>query len=142
MKDVDPIFTRVFGLQVDAKKPDFPIVYASHTFEKLTGYSNAEIIGRNCRFLQAPDGHVAVRSRRRCTDNNAVFYIKTHVDARKECQVSIINYRKGGQVINRAYCLHIMRLRERSISQVLIIPSHPSTALYQSGNDHPNNMGL
>jgi PAS domain S-box-containing protein len=74
-------------------------VYASHTFEKLTGYSNSEIIGRNCRFLQAPDGHVALGSRRRYTDNNAVYHIKSHMVAGKECQASIINYRKGGQVI-------------------------------------------
>lgn len=32
------------------------IVFASETFSRLTGYSNVEIIGRNCRFLQAPDG--------------------------------------------------------------------------------------
>lgn len=33
---------------VDAKKFDQPIVYASETFSKLTGYSTEEIVGRNC----------------------------------------------------------------------------------------------
>ena len=93
-----PVFL-FFLFAVDARKYDFPIVYASHTFEKLTGYSNSEIIGRNCRFLQAPDGHVALGSRRRYTDNNAVYHIKSHLISGKECQASIINYRKGGQVI-------------------------------------------
>lgn len=83
---------------VDARKYDFPIVYASPTFEKLTAYSSNEIIGRNCRFLQAPDGHVALGSRRKYTDNSAVYHIKTHMLQGKECQASIINYRKGGQV--------------------------------------------
>jgi PAS domain S-box-containing protein len=32
-----------------------PIVYANKAFERLTGYSQEEIIGHNCRFLQGPD---------------------------------------------------------------------------------------
>ncbi|CAG8598433.1 13265_t:CDS:10 [Ambispora leptoticha] len=95
--NIGPVDMSCSFLVVDARKYDFPIVYASHTFEKLTGYSNSEIIGRNCRFLQAPDGHVALGSRRRYTDNNAVYHIKSHMVSGKECQASIINYRKGGQ---------------------------------------------
>ncbi|CAB4429682.1 unnamed protein product [Rhizophagus irregularis] len=95
--NIGPVDMSCSFLVVDAREYDFPIVYASHTFEKLTGYSNSEIIGRNCRFLQAPDGHVALGSRRRYTDNNAVYHIKSHMIAGKECQASIINYRKGGQ---------------------------------------------
>jgi hypothetical protein len=37
---------------VDVKRYDHPIVYASPTFHRLTGYEQNEIIGRNCRFLQ------------------------------------------------------------------------------------------
>jgi PAS domain-containing protein len=37
---------------VDIKRYDHPIVYASPTFLRLTGYDQNEIIGRNCRFLQ------------------------------------------------------------------------------------------
>lgn len=38
-------------LVVDAKKWDMPIVFASDTFTKLTGYANEEILGRNCECL-------------------------------------------------------------------------------------------
>jgi hypothetical protein len=38
---------------VDAKKFDQPIVYASETFGKLTGYSAEEIVGRNCAYWPA-----------------------------------------------------------------------------------------
>ncbi|KAI8637274.1 putative white-collar-1b protein [Parasitella parasitica] len=82
---------------VDAKQYDFPLVYASPTFEKLTGYAPSEVIGRNCRFLQAPDGRVAIGSRRKYTDNTTVYHIKTHIVQGKESQSSIINYRKSGQ---------------------------------------------
>ena len=39
----------------DPDQEDNPIVYANEVFELITGYSNSEIIGRNCRFLQGDD---------------------------------------------------------------------------------------
>ncbi|KAI8330142.1 hypothetical protein EDC96DRAFT_528832 [Choanephora cucurbitarum] len=82
---------------VDAKQYDFPIVYVSPSFERLTDYAPHEVVGRNCRFLQAPDGRVAIGSRRKYTDNSTVYHIKTHMVQGKESQSSIINYRKTGQ---------------------------------------------
>ncbi len=60
-------------LIADLGKPDQPIIYANEAFEKMTGYSRADMyvkmilifpfhltylkisIGRNCRFLQGKD---------------------------------------------------------------------------------------
>ena len=39
----------------DPDLPDNPIVYANKVFEDLSGYSQAEVVGRNCRFLQGDD---------------------------------------------------------------------------------------
>lgn len=39
----------------DPQMPDNPIVYASDSFIELTGYERAQVLGRNCRFLQGPD---------------------------------------------------------------------------------------
>ena len=36
----------------DATLPDMPLIYANAGFERLTGYSIGEVLGRNCRFLQ------------------------------------------------------------------------------------------
>ncbi|ORY03092.1 hypothetical protein K493DRAFT_311836 [Basidiobolus meristosporus CBS 931.73] len=84
-------------LVVDARRFDFPIVYASASFEKLSGYSGPEIIGRNCRFLQSPDGQVTLGSRRKFTDNSAVHHIKSTMIQGKESQNSLVNYKKNGQ---------------------------------------------
>ncbi|KAG9034563.1 blue light receptor [Tulasnella sp. JGI-2019a] len=81
---------------VDVQRYDHPIIYASPTFLKLTGYEAPEVIGRNCRFLQAPDGVVEKDSPRSFTDQTAVVHIKTCLDANKECQANLLNYRKGG----------------------------------------------
>jgi len=39
----------------DSNEPGNPIVYANPAFERITGYSIEEAIGRNCRFLQDED---------------------------------------------------------------------------------------
>lgn len=39
----------------DARRPDMPLTYVNPAFERITGYSAAEVLGRNCRFLQAPN---------------------------------------------------------------------------------------
>lgn len=81
----------------DITQDDQPIVYMSEAFGRLTGYSEEEIIGRNCRFLQSPDGNVQPGMERKFVDSDAVYQLKTTIEHRDELQVSVINYRKGGQ---------------------------------------------
>ncbi|WVW84084.1 hypothetical protein I302_106113 [Kwoniella bestiolae CBS 10118] len=83
-------------LVVDIRRYDSPIVYASPSFSQLTGYELPQILGRNCRFLQSPDGEVVKGSKRKYTDNTAVAHLKRMLNAGKECQASLINYRRGG----------------------------------------------
>jgi PAS domain S-box-containing protein len=81
----------------DLTQPDCPIVYVSDIFERLTGYTRFEVMGRNCRFLQSPDGSVVGGVRREFVDDDSVYYLKRRIETRKEAQRSLINYRKGGQ---------------------------------------------
>ena len=81
----------------DLTQHDVPIVYCSDVFERLTGYTRHEILGRNCRFLQAPDGAVKAGVKRKYVDDESVLLLKKKVNKRKEIQTSLINYRKGGQ---------------------------------------------
>ncbi len=36
----------------DCSQPDMPLIYANEAFARITGYSVAESLGKNCRFLQ------------------------------------------------------------------------------------------
>ncbi|KIK62007.1 hypothetical protein GYMLUDRAFT_561592 [Collybiopsis luxurians FD-317 M1] len=82
---------------VDVRRYDHPTIYCSPTFCRLTGYSESEVLGKNCRFLQSPNGHQPRGEYRHFTSNEAVSYLKKNLVADKECQTSIINYRKGGE---------------------------------------------
>lgn len=81
----------------DAEMDDNPIVYCSENFERLTGYTRHMILGRNCRFLQSPDGKVEAGIKRKYVDDDSVLYLKNMINTRSEAQISLINYRRGGQ---------------------------------------------
>jgi PAS domain S-box-containing protein len=72
-------------LITDPRQPDNPIIYANAGFERLTGYTSAEAIGRNCRFLGGPE-----------TDSAAVDQMCRAVRVGRECTVEVMNYRKDG----------------------------------------------
>lgn len=81
----------------DITREDHPIVYVSDAFERLTGYTKSEIVGRNCRFLQGPDGQIIPGAKRAFVDGQTVHRLRSTIHDRSEIQASIINYRKGGQ---------------------------------------------
>ncbi|KAM7196317.1 putative white collar 1 protein [Rhypophila sp. PSN 637] len=81
----------------DVTQNDCPIIYVSDNFQNLTGYSRHEIAGKNCRFLQSPNGIVEAGSKREFVENDAVLKLKNCIARGEEIQQSLINYRKGGK---------------------------------------------
>lgn len=69
----------------DPNQPDNPIVLANGAFLAMSGYTAAEIIGRNCRFLQGPG-----------TASIDVNVIRDAIERRVEVTREILNYRKDG----------------------------------------------
>lgn len=69
----------------DASLPDNPLIYANAGFEKITGYAVADVIGRNCRFLQG-----------RGTDPGAVERLRMAVRNKQAVTETLLNYRKDG----------------------------------------------
>lgn len=86
-------------LITDARQPDNPIVYCNPAFERMTGYSRDEIIGRNCRFLQADDRDQAERKEIRRAIKNG-----------REVHTVLRNYRKDGTLFWNE--LHIAPVRD------------------------------
>ncbi|UMY16947.1 PAS domain-containing protein [Methylobacterium organophilum] len=79
--------TRMPMLVTDPSRPDNPIVFVNDAFTKLTGYTRAEILGRNCRFLQGPE-----------TDPRDVARIRDAVERRVPIEIDLLNHKKSGEV--------------------------------------------
>ena len=75
----------------DPSLPDNPMIFVSEEFERQTGYSPEEALGRNCRFLQGPD-----------TSSHAIDAIRHALRAETRFTIDILNYRKDGSAfVNR-----------------------------------------
>ncbi len=70
----------------DARQTDNPLVYVNPAFESSTGYPAAEVLGRNCRFMQGPD-----------TDPGAVSRLREALAQKRPVVVTMLNYRKDGE---------------------------------------------
>ena len=77
--------TRMPMVVTDPRQPDNPITLANQAFLDLTGYSGAEVVGRNCRFLQGPG-----------TDPVELAALRAKIRAEEEATVVLLNYRKDG----------------------------------------------
>ena len=69
----------------DPSLPDNPMIFISEEFEKQTGYSPEESLGKNCRFLQGPE-----------TDPLAIEVIRKALSEKDELTIDILNYAKNG----------------------------------------------
>ncbi|KAK8097548.1 uncharacterized protein PG998_013034 [Apiospora kogelbergensis] len=81
----------------DASDPLDRIIFASDSFLNLTGYMPDEVLGSNCRFLQAPDGIVAPGCPRQFVSSESAYIFKEKVHGRRETEHSIINFKKSGE---------------------------------------------
>jgi PAS domain S-box-containing protein len=78
----------------DRELPDNPIIYTNQGFERLTGYSKSESIGRNCRFLQGP-----------LTDRTIVQELRQAIEKEEAHYCELLNYRKDGSSFWNALAL-------------------------------------
>lgn len=62
-----------------------PLIYINKGFEKLTGYTIEEVLGKNCRFLQGKD-----------TEQPKVDILRKAIEAGEETTVELLNYKKDG----------------------------------------------
>lgn len=96
--------TRMPMLITDPRQDDNPIIFANRAFTELTGYSQGELVGRNCRLLQGPD-----------TDKAAIAKIRDAISEARDVSVDILNYRKDGNTFWNALFVSPVRNREGAV---------------------------
>ena len=71
----------------DPDLEDMPLVYVNKAFETVTGYSQEETIGKNCRFLQGTD-----------RDQEDLPRLREAIRNHQPVEVTLRNYRKNGEL--------------------------------------------
>ncbi len=84
-------FSPIASVVSDPRLPDNPIIACNAPFRELTGYSEEEILGRNCRFLSGPETEPWLSAR-----------ISQAVADNKPTLVEILNYKKDGTPFRNA----------------------------------------
>ncbi|UVF21356.1 histidine kinase famiy protein [Microvirga terrae] len=77
--------TRMPIILTDPNLPDNPIVFANRAFQDLTGYTEEEVLGRNCRFLQGAH-----------TDRESVAELREAIAENHAVSVELLNYKRDG----------------------------------------------
>lgn len=73
----------------DPDLEDSPIVYANKAFEEMCGYTQQEIVGRNCRFLQGTD-----------RNQDELNRLRDAIRKGEPIEVTLRNYRKNGELFH------------------------------------------
>ena len=92
----------------DATAEDYPLIYVSDGFEAITGYSRAEVLGRNCRFLQGEN-----------TREQPVAKMRAAIENRESVTVTLRNYRNDGTMFWNRVTISPVRDTNGNVAQFL-----------------------
>lgn len=84
------------------------ILSANKAFQTITGYTEAEIIGQNCRFLQGP-----------LSDPKTISRIHEALQNQTEFSGEILNYRKDGSIFFNALIITPVLDKHRGITHFI-----------------------
>lgn len=116
-------FSPIATVVSDPTKADNPLIAVNAAFCTLTGYSEAEVIGRNCRFLRGPD-----------TENGQTEKLRSSVYGQRSALAELINYRKDGSPFRNAVMIAPLFDDQGNLelfvgSQIEVLPEEESIGL-------------
>lgn len=86
-------------LVADMRLRGHPIIHVNAAFEKVTGYTATEAVGKNCRYLQGSDRL-----------QPEIAEVRAALAEGRECSVTLRNYRRDGTMFRNA--LRLVPLRD------------------------------
>jgi len=115
----------------DAGAADLPLAYVNPAFERITGYSAEEAIGRNCRFLLGVD-----------TEQEGSREIRLAIQEQREGHALLRNYRKDGTLFWNDLSIAPVRDENDVVTHFVGVQSditerirHENTLAFQASHD-------
>jgi PAS domain S-box-containing protein len=104
-------------------QPDNPLIAVNQAFLTMTGYTEAEVLGRNCRFLRGVD-----------TETSQTEKLRDAIRDKKATLAELVNYRKDGSPFRNAVMIAPLFDANDEVelfvgSQVEVLPDEESIAV-------------
>jgi PAS domain S-box-containing protein len=99
----------------DARVPDHPIVAVNRAFCALTGYAPEQVVGRNCRFLNA-------NARKQA----ALASLRRAIQTGEACSVRLLNHRANGEAFWNQLSIAPLRDAEQRLTHFVGVLSESS----------------
>jgi len=115
----------------DAKKPGFPLIYVNEGFEKLTGYTSAEVVGKNYRILQGID-----------SEQPGLEVIRAAVSKAESCVVTLRNYRKDGSMFWNELSISPVHNAQGKLTHYIGIQKDATARILLEQHLHQSNLDL
>jgi PAS domain S-box-containing protein len=116
-------FSPIATVVSDPTQTDNPLIAVNAAFCALTGYTESEVIGRNCRFLRGRD-----------TENGQTQKLRSAVYEQRPALAEVVNYRKDGSPFRNAVIIAPLFDAEGKLelfvgSQIEVLPEDESIGL-------------
>ena len=109
-----------------ARRHRYSIVHVNPAFERITGYTAAEVRGSNCRFLQGTD-----------TDQPELEVLRALLAGNQEGRVTLRNYRKDGTLFyNELHVAPVRSAKGHVTNYVGVLNDITETRRYQEELEH------
>jgi diguanylate cyclase (GGDEF)-like protein/PAS domain S-box-containing protein len=115
----------------DAHEQGLPLIYVNVGFEKLTGYSGAELLGGNCSFLQGTD-----------TDQPEIGLLRASLLRGENCLVTLRNYRKDGSMFWNELSISTIRNAEGMLTHFVGIQKDVTARIMLDHHLRQSNQNL
>ena len=108
-------------------EPQLPLSLSNAAFQRMTGFTEAEALGKSAWFLEGKD-----------TDQRASAEIRKAIQEQRDCQVTLLAYRKDGTTFWDDLALSAVRNKVGEVTHFLFFHTdvsarrHAEIALFQS----------
>ena len=115
----------------DARLTGFPLIYVNKGFESLTGYTSAEVLGKNYRILQGTD-----------TEQPGLSTLRAALAKEESCVVTLRNYRKDGSMFWNELSVSAVHEADGKLTHYIGIQKDVTARILLEQHMHQSNLDL